>query len=150
MIREYMGLFAILFLYASSTIAAEPPPALISTPALMQTATPLPATTIDATPSLFFNKDDVARIEKETINPSPKSEDALTIGAILYFGPKSWSVWIRGEKWMPDTDRPNLHILAVTPDSVRLSVAPYEGAPFKEVTLRPYQTYIPSSGQIAR
>jgi hypothetical protein len=100
--------------------------------------------------SLFFNEKEIAAIEEELRKPpEPEDEDVLTLGAVLYYGPHDWTVWIRDEKWTPETDRPNLRIVEVTPVNVSLSVVAAEGMPPRTIVLRPYQSYRLSTGQIA-
>ncbi len=102
------------------------------------------------TTSLFFTPVEMDKINA-AVQKSPQmfvDKDAINLGAILYFGPESWTVWLKGEKWTPGMKRPNLHIMEVQEDRVTLSFSPREGTEKLEITLHPYQTYHISSGQI--
>ncbi|MDD5585947.1 MAG: hypothetical protein PHY92_03195 [Alphaproteobacteria bacterium] len=105
-----------------------------------------------ATPSLFFNSEELNRIEaavnKTEPNGDAAKQEAVTLGAVVYYGPKNWTVWLQGERWTPATKRPDLQILDVKPDLVRLAFAPQNGAKKREITLRPYQSFQPDTGQI--
>ena len=128
--KHFLFIISIVITATLPAYAQMPPPAL--------------------TPSLFFNDEELDVIDKEVRKaPRPLNRDAVTLGAVLYYGPNNWTVWLRGEKWTPETDRPNLRILDVTPDSVRLSLTPHEGAKPQTIMLRPYQTYNVSSGRVS-
>lgn len=83
----------------------------------------------------------------EAVNPAPLT-DAISLGAVMYAGINDWAVWLQNERWTPQTNRPNLHIIAVSPDEVKLSITATAGSAAKEITLRPHQTYDPVSGTI--
>ena len=88
-------------------------------------------------------------VEKQKPAPSQTAAppEPLHLDAILYTNPADWTVWLQGAPWTPDTNRPDLHIIAVTPDSVKLSrTTPTDS---QEITLRPHQTYNPATGQIS-
>jgi hypothetical protein len=112
---------------------------------------PCPVKADNSTPSLFFTNDEMQTIEAAVQksaqqHPSDNGED-VTLGAVLYYGPENWSVWLQGERWTPTTNKPNLHIVDVAADHVRLSVTPLSGGTPQEITLRPHQTYSLVSNQ---
>jgi|GEM_PF-5184319 len=96
--------------------------------------------------SLFFTDEEVILVEGilakssgQDINPHSNS---ITLGAILFYGPGNWTVWLQGEKWTPSTRRSEIKILGVAPDHVRLSVESKDKATRKEIRLSPHQTYV--------
>lgn len=96
----------------------------------------------DQAASPFFTAEQLRRIGAAAPPalgaPSP---DLIHLGAVLYYGPDNWALWLQGERWTPETDRPDLHILAVTPEQVRLSLTPLDDGPALDITLRPHQSY---------
>ena len=96
----------------------------------------------DQTASPFFTAEQLQRID--AFAPPAyvaSSPDIIHLGAVLYYGPDNWALWLQGERWTPETDRPDLHILAVTPEQVRLSLTPLDKGPAQEISLRPHQSY---------
>ncbi len=99
--------------------------------------------------SLFFDDGEQRQIAGETRKAGLKpSGNGLHLGALVYYGPDNWTVWLQGERWTPATTRPGLQIRDVTPDHVRLSVASWGDDAPRDITLKPYQTYDPITGQI--
>jgi len=108
----------------------------------------------DGMPSLFFSPEDVRQIETEIGSQRhDASSNAIHLDSILYFGPGKWRVWIEGEKWGPDTQKPHLRIIKVTSETVRLAYTPTGLSSGeneeKEITLRPHQNFDPATGVIA-
>ena len=103
--------------------------------------------------SLFFTPDELQRIVSETQKSGPPrtapSAEAVRLDAILYKAADDWTVWLQDEAWTPQTDRPNLHIIAVTPDSVKLALTPTAGGTTQEITLKPHQIYDPATDQVS-
>ena len=119
-------------------------------PAFAQTPTSL--TPPAASPSLFFSGAELERIEKENHKTSPQisvsTRDVIALGAVLYYGPENWAVWLQNERWTPATKRPDMHIVDVTPDRVMLTFTPQEGGSPRKIVLKPHQAYHLSSRQI--
>lgn len=107
-------------------------------------AVPAPLQAQDAAASLFYSPQEIWQIETALRREQPalltQAKHVLHCGSLVYVGPDQWTVWLQGEKWTPQTDRPNLHILSVTPDSVRLSILMRGEKEPREVTLRPNQS----------
>lgn len=97
----------------------------------------------DQAASPFFTAEQLRRIDAAAPPPAPDapSPDLIHLGAVLYYGPDNWALWLQGERWTPETDRPDLHILAVTPEQVRLNLTPLDDGPALDITLRPHQSY---------
>jgi len=115
-------------------------------------AAALPALAQEQTPSLFFTDGELARIE-EAVRALPASKrmhakHLLHLGSIVYVGPENWVVWLQGDKWTPETDRPNMHIVEVTANEVLLSLVPRRDEPPQTVTLRPHQSYNLLTGEV--
>jgi hypothetical protein len=112
---------------------------------------PLP-TLAQTAPSLFFNGGELTRIEAEIAGkerPAPETaQDTVTLGAIVYYGPKNWAVWLQGERWTPATKHPELQILDVKPGLVRATYSPPNGAKKSTISLKPYQTFHAATGKI--
>ena len=70
-------------------------------------------------------------------------------GAILYYAPDDWTIWLQNAEWTPGTSRPGLRVTQVTADEVRLTLAPPLVAAPRDIALKPYQTYRLSSGVVA-
>jgi hypothetical protein len=99
--------------------------------------------------SLFFTEQESEVIANRHKKPPPIPETViLRLGSILYFGPKDWIVWLQGERWTPDTDKPDLHIVSVDPEQVRLIWTAGTTQP-QSINLRPHQTYNTATGQVS-
>ncbi|MDD3182025.1 MAG: hypothetical protein PHD48_04375 [Alphaproteobacteria bacterium] len=103
-------------------------------------------------PSLFFTQEERLRIDEEVRKNPPdaavRAKHLLHLSTILFFGTDDWSIWLQGEKWTPATDKPDIHILAVTPDEVHLSVKLHSGRIIEHVLLRPHQSLNLLNGQV--
>ncbi len=110
------------------------------------------ATESEALPktSLFFSEDETRQIEvlSAKIKPPKNDGSGIHLGAVIYYGPENWTLWLQGAKWTPATDRPDLHVVSVTPSNVQLSWQRNAKAPLQEITLHPYQTYHIMSGRV--
>lgn len=97
-----------------------------------------------APPSLFFSNEEMVRIGAEVQKKphlfSALGKHQLHLGSILYYGPNAWTVWLQGEKWTPETSRPNLTILEVSATTVHLRVTPFGEQTSYEVTLLAHQS----------
>ncbi len=102
--------------------------------------------------SLFFTPSEIEKIEtpdghKASVLPPPSD---IHLGAVLYYAPDQWVVWLDGERWTPETRRDDLQITEVRPRQVQLRVRANGLGPAAahDVVLKPYQTYRLASGQI--
>lgn len=100
--------------------------------------------------SLFFTADESAAIARLVDNMKPEHQDAsgIHLGAVMYYGPEDWTLWLQGTKWTPESSKPDLHIISVAPNEVHLSWLRSAKALPQDITLRPYQTFQISSGKI--
>jgi hypothetical protein len=105
--------------------------------------------------SFFFTPQETQAIEAlfapSPSHPPPADNGVgdLHLGAVLYYGPRDWVLWLQGARWTPDTRRDGLRVVDVTPAGhVRLSLAAAPDAPPREITLKPYQTYQSESGAV--
>jgi hypothetical protein len=103
--------------------------------------------------SLFFTPEEVQAIEilknPHTEAPSAVADSGdVHLGAVFYYGPGDWALWLAGRFWTPLTEQADLHVIEVTPGEVRFSLAEAADKPSREVTLKPYQTYRPSTGEV--
>jgi hypothetical protein len=105
-----------------------------------------------SSPSLFFTNDEIGRIETlaaKTPAVEPAAEqNTVTLGAIVYAGPNDWTVWLQGKRWTPATNNPHLRITNVQHDKVQLIVAPWGSGTARDITLRPFESYSPLTGEI--
>ncbi|MER2519278.1 MAG: hypothetical protein ABTQ34_01155 [Bdellovibrionales bacterium] len=105
----------------------------------------LPPSPAAAQSSLFFTLEETQSIEtlaqaetkKSEQGASPASGD-ISLDAILYYGPRNWKIWLQGEPWTPETSRPGLRVLKVSPNRVVLEI---NLNPPTKIALRPYQTW---------
>jgi len=100
--------------------------------------------------SLFFDAESAGKIEAlaEKNRLPHANAAAIHLGAVFYYGPKDWALWLQGHKWTPDTDQPDLHIVDVSPGEVQMLWQGASGAAPQEITLRPYQTFEITTGEI--
>lgn len=76
------------------------------------------------------------------------AQGAIHLSAILYQGPGDWQIWLNGRSFAQNGVAGPIEILRVRADSVRLQ---WHGATTEQsadITLRPNQTYIVSTGEI--
>ena len=103
------------------------------------------------TASLFFSPEQIQKIEMQSAKntkPIVTTNEDIHLGAVFYYAPDDWVLWLQGERWTPATERQDIHVDEVTPDHVVLSVSPGAGQPQRDVVLKPYQTYQLSSGLV--
>ncbi len=100
--------------------------------------------------SLFFTKDETKKIDilAEKIKPMHARGSGIHLGAVMYYGPGEWALWLDGQRWGPDSVRPDLRVIDVQPNEVRIGLANPVSAVPQEITLRPYQTYQTATGNI--
>ncbi len=110
---------------------------------------PVYASAETPTPSLFFTAEETRKIEalahKEASTPGASD---IHLGAIMYYAPNDWAVWLQGERWTPTTEHTDLHILGVEPNQVRMELSGVQFSVPQDITLRPYQTYQTATGKI--
>jgi hypothetical protein len=97
--------------------------------------------------SLFFTPQEAHEAEVLAQKLTPAGQGDIHLGAVMYYGPKDWTLWIQGEKWTPETSRDDLHVLAVTANEVHLSWRGEDGVT-REIALAPNESYQISTGKI--
>lgn len=102
--------------------------------------------------SLFFKPNEIAQIEHAVRAAQPlllsQTRHVLHCGSIIYIDEDNWSVWLQGEKWTPETDKPNLHIIEVAENEVRISVQIAGNDGYKEITIKPNQSLNLLTGEL--
>lgn len=112
----------------------------------------MPAMAADLPSSLFFTPDEAGHIQ--ALADQRAREDALAsgndihLGAVMYYGPDNWTLWLRGEAWTPVTQRADLRVLDVKPGEAKLLWTDTASAELREITLKPHQTYQALTGKI--
>ncbi len=93
-------------------------------------------------PLFFIPKEMVSIDDLLRQMPEKNENQSLHLGAVVHYGPDNWMVWLQGRKWTLQTDESNLHIVAVKPNKVRLSLtSENSGEPVRMITLHPHQNY---------
>ena len=103
------------------------------------------------TTSLFLSPQDVSEADRQAEQSTPAGQGDITLGAIMYYAPHDWTIWLRGERWTPQTSRQDLSVRAVSADEVRLSWrsdGDQATVIEKNITLTTNQTYQISTGRI--
>lgn len=98
--------------------------------------------------SLFFTPQEAHEAEMLAQKLTPAGQGDIHLGAVMYYGPHDWTLWLQGEKWTPETTRNNLHVLNVTANDVRLSWQDESNSAVHEITLRPNQAYQIATGKV--
>ncbi|MDR3450687.1 MAG: hypothetical protein P4M15_13255 [Alphaproteobacteria bacterium] len=98
--------------------------------------------------SLFFTPQQADAADNLAEKSMPPGIGDIRLGAILYYGPGDWAVWIRGEKWGPGTARDDLRITEVTPDKVYLAWHDEDNDVTRNIALRPSESYQIATGRI--
>jgi len=81
---------------------------------------------------------------------APAAPSRLRLDGLFYVGPERWSLWLNGERLdSAGGTRPDIRILAVSPDAVRLSWRPAGAGSSFRVLLRPNQVFDASLGRVA-
>jgi len=91
--------------------------------------------------SLFFTPQEAHEAETLAQRLAPAGRGDIHCGAIFYYGPKDWTVWLQGKKWTPETSRDDLQILEVTASDVRLLWHGEDGASPVAFSLKPNQSF---------
>ena len=97
--------------------------------------------------SLFFTPDETRLAEALAEKNAPDVAD-IRLGAVMYYGPHDWTLWLQGIKWTPSTSRDDLKILYVAPNEVRLSWRGDDGKAPRQIVLRPNEAYEIATGKI--
>lgn len=102
------------------------------------------------THSLFFTPEESKTIDALANKDGKKTatQADIHLGAIMYYGPDDWTLWLQGERWTPATVHDGMRILTVEPNQVKLQLSNAANTSSQEVTLRPYQTFHMATGQI--
>ena len=111
-------------------------------------AFPASAETVPALPSssLFFTVDETAAIDALARKAGASSD--IHLGAVLYYGPDDWTVWLQNERWTPATSHNDLRIVKVAPGAVDLIWTPATDPAPHAISLQPYQTFRTGTGII--
>jgi len=126
---------------------------LAGAPALAQAPTPAP--------SLFFTPAEVAIGERILAGREPKPVSAsgeyqgpppvppdIHLGALIFVAPGDWVLWVNGQRRTPSDRRGELEISAVSRERAEIVWrGDVKGGPLR-VRLRPYQTFVGSTGEI--
>lgn len=112
------------------------------------------ATTAQAAraPSLFFSPEQNHRIDEavreQPPEQTPRAQHLLPLASILYANAEEWSVWLGDKTWTPETQDPDIDLLAVAPDHVQIRVKLGNGRILDSVRLKPHQSLNLLTGQI--
>lgn len=100
--------------------------------------------------SLFFTANEIGKIETIANHATLSATDNgdLRLGAVFYYNPGDWTLWLQGQKITPATHRDDIQVLEVAPDYVRLRLAAASGLAAHEIILKPYQSYRLSTGDV--
>jgi hypothetical protein len=98
--------------------------------------------------SLFFTPQEAHEAEVLAQRLAPAGVGDIRLGAVMYYGPDDWTLWLQGEKWTPETSRDDLRVLEVTEDAVRLWWRNEDDATEHEITLRPNESFQIATGKI--
>jgi hypothetical protein len=108
---------------------------------------PVQAATDTPASSLFFTPDESKQIDALAARKAPAHSD-IHLGAVMYYGPGDWTLWLQGERWTPMTQHGDLRVLEVEPGEVRLALVTAPDMPPREITLHSNQTYEVATGKI--
>lgn len=94
-----------------------------------------PSALADNAPSLFLSPAEEAALHQH------QGEPAVTrLDAIIYYAPGRWQIWIDGRAVDPSAAAPDLTVLDVSPERVRLRQK--RGGKQRVFTLAPHQVYL--------
>lgn len=100
-------------------------------------------------PSLFFTPDEVVAVQTQ-IGKAPRlfaETGDVHLGAVFYYAPDNWVLWLQGMKWTPATQNADIQVTDVKPDEVHLRLTTLGGKAL-EVSLKPHQTFQLSTGRV--
>lgn len=100
--------------------------------------------------SLFFTPEETYQVDRLAQQSQAPGEGDLNLGAVFFYAPNDWVLWLRGEKWTPQTRRDDIRIKEVSAGNVRLTWQAEDGSGPRDITLAPNETYQISSGQVIR
>jgi hypothetical protein len=116
--------------------------ALSIAPAHAETGADVPQT------SLFFSPQEARDAEIQAAKLALAGQGDISLGAIMYYTANDWTLWLRGERWTPQTSHEDLRVLDVSANEVHLSWREDTGSTEREITLRPHQTFQIATGKI--
>jgi hypothetical protein len=79
--------------------------------------------------------------------PAPPRPN-VHLGALIYFSPERWVLWLNGERRTPDNNDGGFRVVAVGRDQARIAWTGSDGSQPYTVTLKPQQTYIAGTGSL--
>ena len=100
--------------------------------------------------TLFFSDDKAQEIEmlaREIVAPQARSA-GIHLGAILYFAPNNWTLWLQGEKRLPGSENAGIRIVSVEPNLAHIQWKNAQNAAPQDIKLRPHQTFVMATGEI--
>ena len=98
--------------------------------------------------SLFLTPQEARTAEILADKNAPAGQGDIRLGAVMYYGPGDWALWLQGERWTPETRRENLSVTQVTAGEVHMIWRGDEGGKEHEIVLRPNQTYQIATGKV--
>ena len=78
----------------------------------------------------------------------PVGPATLYLSAIVYIGPKTWTIWLNGVRVTPDMRIGGIDIVSVGRDAVRLEMRVLTNRPRVSVRLRPNQTFVAATREV--
>ncbi|MFA4993913.1 MAG: hypothetical protein WC521_01215 [Bdellovibrionales bacterium] len=98
--------------------------------------------------SLFFTSQEMREAGMLTRKIPPVREGEIHLGAVVYYGPDDWTLWLQGTKWTPETEQSDLRVLEVTANDVRLLWRGENGKEAQEILLKPNQSFEIATGKV--
>lgn len=95
-------------------------------------------------PNQYLEWLDLGENDEKEIIPLLQGVDAIYLGAILYFNPSNWTVWINDQTFTFDNSEDNL--LKILKVSNHLAVIELKNSSLKPIKLRPSQTLLARDG----
>lgn len=114
--------------------------------------TPVPGDAAAELGSLLFTEAEVAWIKGTSASLSGEAEladtRALYLSGILYLSPRTWTVWLNGQRVTPERWPEHVKGLSVERDSIEVKLRVADDEPLVTVRLRPNQSYIVATGEV--
>ena len=98
--------------------------------------------------SLFLSPQEAYEASLLAQKIPPERHGDIHLGAVMYYGPDDWTLWLQDKKWTPDTVSDDLRVLEVTSDEVRLAWRGKDAASEIEFVLKPNQSFQTATGII--
>jgi hypothetical protein len=98
--------------------------------------------------SLFFTSQEMREAGMLTRKIPPVREGEIHLGAVVYYDPDDWTLWLQGTKWTPETEQSDLRVLEVTANDVRLLWRGENGKEAQEILLKPNQSFEIATGKV--